>query len=253
MMIELKNISFSYYGKKILNYISLEISEGEFCGIIGPNGCGKTTLIRLLSRITSPECGEITLDGRLYRDIPRREFAGSVSYFPQGRPIPDMTAEELVAHGRFPHTSDSRLSQVDRVAINAAFESAECSEYRRRNLKELSFGERQRVYMAMLLAQDAKFAFLDEPTTYMDISNQFAMLKLLGRISGGGRGVVTVLHDISSALKFCGRIVVMAGGKIVFDGSPDAAVASGSISEVFGIDCRAVVLDGVSEYILTSQ
>ena len=252
-MIELKNISFSYYGKKILDGISLNIREGELCGIIGPNGCGKTTLIRLLSRMTSPECGDIVLDGRPYSDIPRREFARSVSYFPQGRPIPDMTAEELVSHGRFPYSSGGGLSEADRVAIDTAFDGAECAKFRHRALKELSFGERQRVYMAMLLAQEAKFAFLDEPTTYMDISNQLAMLSLLRRMSGGGRGVAAVLHDISSALKFCDRIIVISGGRIAFDGPPDAAVASGSISEVFGVGCRSVEVDGVREYILTHQ
>jgi len=252
-MIELKNISFSYYGKKILDGITLDIREGELCGIIGPNGCGKTTLIRLLSRMTSPEGGEIKLNGIPYTDISRKEFARSVSYFPQGRPIPDMTAEELVAHGRFPYTSGGRLSAADKIAIDAAFDGAECSEFRHRSLRELSFGERQRVYMAMLLAQDARFAFLDEPTTYMDISNQFAMLSLLRRMSGGGCGVATVLHDVGSALKFCDRIVVISGGRIAFDGSPNAAVASGSISEIFGVGCRSVEVDGVREYILTHQ
>ena len=252
-MIELKSITFSYYGKKILDNISLSIREGELCGIIGPNGCGKTTLIRLLSRMTSPDRGEITLDGSPYSDITRKEFARSVSYFPQGRPIPDMTAEELVALGRFPHTSGGGLSSADKAAVDAAFEGADCTEFRSRNLKELSFGERQRVYMAMLLAQDARFALLDEPTTYMDISNQFAMLKLLSSMGSNGHGVVTVLHDINSALKFCDRLIIMSGGRIAFDGSPDAAVASGNISEVFGIACRAVELDGVREYILTPQ
>ena len=252
-MIELKEISFSYYGKKILDRLSFHIREGELCGIIGPNGCGKTTLIRLLSRMTSPDSGELTLDGTPYAKIPLGEFARSVSYFPQGRPIPDMSAEELVAHGRFPHNSGGRLSVADRCAVDTAFEGAECTEFRYRNLKELSFGERQRVYMAMLLAQDARFVFLDEPTTYMDISNQFAMLSLLRRMSDGGRGVAAVLHDVTSALKFCDRIVVMSGGTIVFDGAPEGAAASGIISEVFGVGCRAVELDGVREYILTPQ
>lgn len=252
-MIELKNISFSYYGKKILDSVSLDIREGEFCGIIGPNGCGKTTLIRLLSRMTVPDGGTITLDALPYSDIARKRFAKAVSYFPQGRPIPDMTAEELVAHGRFPHTSGHALSSADKAAINAAFESADCAEFRNRNLKELSFGERQRVYMAMLLSQDARFALLDEPTTYMDISNQFAILKLLRNMSDDGRGVVAVLHDISSALKFCDRLIVMNGGNIVFDGTPDAAVTSGSISEVFGICCQAVDIDSTREYVLTPR
>jgi len=252
-MIELNNISFSYYGHRVLDDVSLSVREGEFCGIIGPNGCGKTTLIRLMSRMISPQSGEISLDGKSYSIIGRRDFAQAISYFPQGRPIPDMTVEELVSYGRFPYSAGRGLSLDDKSAVDSALNESGCSEFRLRNLKELSFGERQRVYMAMLLAQDTRFALLDEPTTYMDVSNQFAMLGILRRVCDGGHSAVAVLHDLPTALKFCDRIIVMNGGKIAFDGTPQSAVASGCISSVFGVGCREVETDGITEYILTPQ
>lgn len=241
-MIELRNIGFSYGGREALKNINISFREGEFCAIVGRNGCGKTTLARILSAFAKPECGEILLDGKNYSEIGRKMFAEKVSYFPQSRPVPDMTVRDMVLNGRYPFGGKG-LEIVD-----AALEMTLSADHAHRNLRELSAGERQRAYLALLFAQDSEMMILDEPGAFMDISHSVAMAGMLRAQAERGKGVVAIMHDLAQALSHCHRIVVMKDGMIIGDGTPELMVESGKIDKAFGVKCRSVYVDDKKFY-----
>jgi iron complex transport system ATP-binding protein len=250
-MIEAKNICFSYGAKQILKNIDFKAEKGELVGIIGPNGCGKTTFLRLLSRMSTPEVGTLSLDGVPLGEIPHMHFARQVSFFSQTRPVPDMTVSQLVACGRYPYGGLQRgMTAADRAAVAAALQKTELEALAERNVKSLSGGERQRAYFAMLLAQDTPCMLLDEPAAHMDVGRQLDMMRLLRDAADEGRCVVTVLHELSLALDFCHRIVAMENGRIVGAGTPAELVKNDTVSRLFGVDCRTVTLDGALSYLI---
>lgn len=249
-MIELKNVSFSYGTTPVLKNISGTFYAGELCGIVGANGCGKTTLIRLLSRLEHPSSGEILMDLEPYETYGRKEFAKKASLLPQERPIPAISVREFVSHGRFPHLELSRrLTAHDREIVTQAMQMTDTLQFAHRSLKELSGGERQRAYLAMLLAQDTPHVLLDEPTTYLDISMRFSVMKILSQMRDSGKCVVAVLHDLSLALQFCDRLWVMERGTLRACGTPRELVSQDVLDEVFAIRCTPVALNGRTEYL----
>lgn len=250
-MIKLDNVVFSYSGCAVLRGLSAEFEPGQLCAVVGPNGCGKTTLIRLMARLCRPEDGRLSLDGREYAEYGRKSFARMIALLPQQRPIPSITARDLVSHGRFPYLELSRrLSKEDKAAVERALEETGTAAFAERNLQELSGGERQKVYLAMLLAQDTPYILLDEPTTYLDISGQFAIMENLRRMSDGGKCVVAVLHDLSLALRYADRVLAMENGEIRAYARAEDIVESGVLDKIFGVECAAVSHMGQLEYII---
>ena len=250
-MIQLDDLNFSYGGRTVLHNLSAAFSPGKLYAVLGPNGSGKTTLIRLLSRLLLPDSGSLTLDGKSYESYGRKEFARQLALLPQTRPIPAISVQDLVSHGRFPYLGLSRTpGKTDLDAVERAMAAVNVQDFAGRDLRQLSGGERQRVYLALLLAQDTRYVLLDEPTTYLDASAQFSVMENLKCMSRDGKCVIAVLHDLNLALSFADEICLLDQGRIAAFGAPEALVEQGVLDRVFSIRCRSVVVDGIKEYII---
>lgn len=242
----------SGYEQEILHNVTIELAPGELVSLIGENGCGKTTLLRTLAQLLPLSAGQLEVDGKSAKAFDAKGYARLVSYLPQARPTPQLSVSSLVAHGRFPHLNyPRRLQRCDREKIDFAIETLHLSDYRERNLEELSGGERQRVYLAMMLAQDAKYMLLDEPTTYLDIRHQFEILSYLRRFADEGHGILMTLHDIPSALNHSDRVVVMSGGKIIADDTPERIAGSDILQKVFGVRAVTIQTEDKPQYIIS--
>ena len=238
-MLELRGIAAGYGGTPVLREVSFTVPKGSLTALIGPNGCGKTTLLRAAARQLPLLAGEILLDGRPVSSYGRTEFARKAAFMPQVRSVPAITAGALVAHGRFPHLGFSRrLRPEDRAAVQAAMEATGVADWANRDLRALSGGERQRVYLAMALAQDTDLILLDEPTTYLDPGRQFERLDLIASLPGRGKTVVMVLHDLSHALRYSTQLLLLEQGRLVQRGTPEELYAGGQLDRVFGIRSR---------------
>ena len=238
-MLELRGIAAGYGGTPVLREVSFTVPKGSLTALIGPNGCGKTTLLRAAARQLPLLAGEILLDGRPVSSYGRTEFARKAAFMPQVRSVPAITAGALVAHGRFPHLGFSRrLRPEDRAAVQAAMEATGVEDWANRDLRALSGGERQRVYLAMALAQDTDLILLDEPTTYLDPGRQFELLDLIASLPGRGKTVVMVLHDLSHALRYSTQLLLLEQGRLVQRGTPEELYAGGQLDRVFGIRSR---------------
>ena len=238
-MLELRGIAAGYGGTPVLREVSFTVPKGSLTALIGPNGCGKTTLLRAAARQLPLLAGEILLDGRPVSSYGRTEFARKAAFMPQVRSVPAITAGALVAHGRFPHLGFSRrLRPADRAAVQAAMEATGVRDWANRDLRALSGGERQRVYLAMALAQDTDLILLDEPTTYLDPGRQFELLDLIASLPGRGKTVVMVLHDLSHALRYSTQLLLLEQGRLVQRGTPEELYAGGQLDRVFGIRSR---------------
>lgn len=250
-MIRLENINFSYTDHPVLSDITLEFEKGKLYAVIGPNGCGKTTLLNVIARLITPNNGGLSIDSKAYREHKRKDFAKKLAYMPQHPTGTDMTVADYVTYGRFPHLGISRkLSQVDKHAVTAALKKTDTYRFSERCVNELSGGERQRVHIAMLLAQDTPYILLDEPTAYLDIANRFSVFRLLQAIKDEGKCVIAVLHELDSALKYSDEIIVLNDGKAIIKGSTDDIMNSGYIESVFGVACKAVDIDSKKEYLI---
>ena len=238
-MLAFDRLRAGYSGIEKLHDLSFELSEGKLTAIIGPNGCGKSTLLKCAAKLMEPMGGAILLDGNPLSEYDERERARRVSYMPQSRLVPDTSVRHLVSHGRYPYMGWGRgLNREDREIIDEALRRTGLASYAQRGVRELSGGERQRAYLAMMLAQQAKLMLLDEPTTYLDLSNQFALMKLLRGLCAEGRGVAVVMHDLALALESADEVLLMRDGALAAAGSPEAVYKSGAIEAVFNVRIR---------------
>jgi iron complex transport system ATP-binding protein len=237
-----RDATIGYEGRVVAEHLDVDIREGSFTVIVGPNACGKSTLLRALARLIRPTAGRVLLDGDAISALPTREIARRLGLLPQTSLAPDgIRVVDLVARGRHPHQSILRQwSRADQAAVAAALEATGTTALSGRLVDELSGGQRQRVWVAMLLAQESPTMLLDEPTTFLDIAHQYELLSLFQRLHGEGRTIVAVLHDLNQAARFADHIVMMRDGSVVAAGAPSEVVTAERVQEVFGLACSII-------------
>lgn len=232
-------VTLRYDARTIATDLSVAIADGSFTVIVGPNACGKSTLLRALSRLLAPSAGQVVLDGRQIGEHPAKEIARRLGLLPQSAIAPDgITVADLVARGRYPHQSFLRQwSKTDALAVRAAMQATRVDALATRPVDELSGGQRQRVWIAMVLAQETPILLLDEPTTFLDIAHQIELLDLLAELNTQGRTIVAVLHDLNQACRYASHLVAMKDGAIIAEGSPAGIVNAELVEAVFGLPC----------------
>ena len=243
-----ENITAGYDNHTILNDVSISIPSNKISIIIGANGCGKSTLLKTMARLIKPTSGQVTMDGKPINKIPPKQLARVLGLLPQSPIVPEgITVTDLVGRGRYPHqTFLSGWTKKDYEAVSEAMEIMNITEFADRNIDELSGGQRQRVWIAMALAQQTDILFLDEPTTYLDITYQVEILDLLTDLNQKhGKTIVMVLHDINLSARYADYIFALYKGKLVAEGEPSKVITSKLIEDVFGLHCT-VIKDPVS-------
>ena len=235
-MIQLRGLRAGYPGRTVLEGIDLDFRPGEVLAILGPNGCGKSTLLRTANGLLPRTGGEVLVDGVSIDRLTPRDLARKAAYLPQSRQVPAITARRMVLHGRFPYLSyPRRYSREDRAMVSRALDWAGAAELADRPLAELSGGQRQKVYLAMALAQDTAAILMDEPTTYLDVACQLVVMALARRLAEEGRAVVMVLHDLCLALRCAHRAALVSEGRLCQVGSPEELFRGGELERVMGM------------------
>ncbi len=238
-MLSIKNLSFSYGSHQVLSDLSVEIKSGKVTTLMGANGCGKTTLLQLLTKNLKPNAGTIELEGKNLDSIPLREFARSAAIVHQKNTAPDdLTVDRLVSYGRLPYSSILRtsLDEENQRQVERALELTDLGSLRERRIGTLSGGQRQRAFIAMALAQNTKLLFLDEPTTALDVRYQVEILRLVERLNKEqGITIVMVLHDINQTLAYSDEVIGLRNGGVAVQGAPDDVIDSDSLHALYGI------------------
>jgi iron-siderophore transport system ATP-binding protein len=238
-----EGLELAYGDRVVVERLDLLVRDGSFTAIVGPNACGKTTLLRALARMLQPRSGGVFLDGRLIGSRPSKEVARQLGLLPQSAVAPDgITVADLVARGRYPHQRLlAQWSREDERAVAAAMAATRVEDLSERPVDELSGGQRQRVWLAMALAQETPIMLLDEPTTFLDIAHQVEVLELCAELNERrGRTLVAVLHDLNHAARYASSIVAMRDGRVVAHGNPREVVTAELVEAVFGLPCRVI-------------
>ncbi|MDK9603379.1 MULTISPECIES: iron-enterobactin ABC transporter ATP-binding protein [Lelliottia] len=232
------------YGKKIVvDELTVSIPDGHFTAIIGPNGCGKSTLLRTLSRLMTPQHGSVFLDGEQIQSYASKEVARRIGLLAQNATTPgDITVQELVARGRYPHQPlFTRWRKEDEEAVARAMQATGITDLARQSVDTLSGGQRQRAWIAMVLAQETAIMLLDEPTTWLDISHQIDLLELLSDLNRTqGYTLAAVLHDLNQACRYATHLIALRDGKIVAEGAPKEIVTPELIERIYGMRCMII-------------
>ncbi|MDX3974063.1 ABC transporter ATP-binding protein [Shinella sp.] len=236
-------LSAGYGDSVVLDGLDLAVPPGRISVIVGANACGKSTLLRTMSRLLSPQRGQVLLDGKSIHRIPPRELARTLGLLPQSPIAPEgITVADLVSRGRHPHQGlFSRWTKADDEAVAAALAATRTVDLAERPVDELSGGQRQRVWIAMALAQQTELLLLDEPTTFLDISHQIEVLDLLTDLNQvRGTTIVMVLHDLNLAARYADHLIAMANGRLHSSGRPEDVLTVETVRDVFGLESRII-------------
>jgi iron complex transport system ATP-binding protein len=235
--IAINGLSADLGRRAVLTGVNATLRPGVLIGVIGPNGAGKSTLVRAMLGLVPVLQGSVTIDGREVRTLPARDLARMVAYLPQGQTLHwPLSVERLVALGRLPHLGPmSRIAAPDREAVRAAMARADVGHLAGRVVTELSGGERARVMLARALAVGARGLVADEPLASLDPGHQIDVMELLAREAAGGATVVTVLHDLTMAARYCQRLLLIDRGVVVAEGPPREVLTAERLRTVYGI------------------
>ncbi|WP_157843094.1 ABC transporter ATP-binding protein [Bacillus sp. FJAT-44742] len=238
-----QHVEVSYSDQKIIDDMNIEIPSGIVTSIIGPNGCGKSTILKAMSRILTPKKGTVYLNGKSIHQMKTKEVAKEMAILAQTPDIPqNLTVTQLVSFGRHPHRKGTgRLSKIDKEAVTKALEDTGMIEFRDRSLDALSGGQRQRAWIAMALAQETEVLLLDEPTTYLDMAHQLEVLELMQKLNEKKKcTIVMVLHDLNLAARFSDHLIAMKAGAVQHVGPPSEVMSKNVLRRVFGVEALIV-------------
>jgi ABC-type cobalamin/Fe3+-siderophores transport system ATPase subunit len=238
--LETRGLDVGYRDRLVVRELDLEIPDGVMSVVVGPNACGKSTLLKALARLVPHSAGQVVVDGRDQSEFGAKELARVLGMLPQSAVAPDgMSVADLVARGRHPWQGLLRQwSEADERAVDSALAAAGIADLAERRVDELSGGQRQRAWLAMALAQETPLLLLDEPTTYLDIAHQLEVLELSRRLARGGRTVVAVLHELHLAFRYADHLVVMKDGAVIAQGDPREVVTAELVEAVYDVPCR---------------
>ena len=245
MSLSVRHLTKAYDGVRVVDDVSFDLPAGEVISLIGPNGAGKSTVFGMVSRLLERTDGDILFDGKDVRDWESRALSRRMAILPQTTTTQmKITVEELVAFGRFPH-SGSHLTAEDRAIVDRAIGYMELEPFRTRFIDEMSGGQRQRAFIAMVLAQDTDYVFLDEPTNNLDVYHATRMMKLVRRLCDElGKTVVLVLHEINLAAFYSDRILAFRDGKLAAQGPVQDVMTTDTLKRVYGVDFEIHEVDG---------
>ncbi|MEC1683425.1 petrobactin ABC transporter ATP-binding protein YclP [Bacillus mojavensis] len=243
-MVEVKNVSKQYGGKVVLEETSVTIQKGKITSFIGPNGAGKSTLLSIMSRLIKKDSGEIFIDGKEIGTCDSKELAKKMSILKQANQINiRLTIKDLVSFGRFPY-SQGRLTEEDWFHINQALSYMKLEEIQDKYLDQLSGGQCQRAFIAMVIAQDTDYIFLDEPLNNLDMKHSVEIMKLLKRlVEELGKTIVIVIHDINFASVYSDHIVALKNGRIVKEGPPEEIIETSVLEEIYDMTIPIQTID----------
>lgn len=242
MKLRVESLSFSYEDVEALSDIDFEIDSGETVSLIGPNGSGKTTLLKLCSGLLAPESGSVYLNGTDISTLSFGEIARELAVVEQEHHVGfEFTARELIEWGRLPHRSRlQRWNSADEWAVQNAIDKTRIGSFAHRSIHELSGGEKQRVFLAMALAQEPNVLLLDEPTAHLDIKYQIEILEIVSKLADHGVAVLMAIHDLQLAARVSDRVVVLSDGKLVAQGAPGDVINSQLLNMAWDIDARVL-------------
>lgn len=243
--VALVGVTFGYGADAVLHDVACAVARGEFVGVIGPNGSGKSTLLKVMSGYLRPWRGQVTIAGQAAERMPRAALGRVVAVVPQDVAVTmPFTVMEMVLLGRTPHGAGFAFeSERDLAAARRAMERTDTVSLAHRRITELSGGERQRVILARALAQEPRILLLDEPAAFLDIRHEVEMYDLLRDLQRDGMTVVSVLHDLNIAALYCDRLVLLANGAVVANGTPGEVVTYATITEVYGTEVYVALND----------
>lgn len=236
------DMTLGYDQRVVASGLSVEIPDGSFTVIVGPNACGKSTLLRALSGLLTPKAGAVVLDGAAISSYRSKEVARRLGLLPQSTVAPEgISVADLVARGRYPHQKLLRQwTPEDEEQVASAMDATGVTALAGRAVDELSGGQRQRVWMAMALAQQTGILLLDEPTTYLDIAHQLDILDLCADLNERGRTLVAVLHDMNQASRYATHLIAMKSGAVVASGDPREIITAALVESVYGLKCQVI-------------
>ncbi len=247
MEVDARSLQIGYGNQVIVSDFSIRLEKGKITTIIGPNGSGKSTVLKAITRLIRFQKGAVTVCGKDLLDFAPKELARKVGVLPQIHSAPaDFLVKELVSYGRMPHLGFlSRMGSKDEKIIENAMRATNTWHLRDKSIHEISGGETQRVWIATVLAQQPEILFLDEPTTYLDVSHQLETMQMVKNLNRRtGVGVVMVLHDLSQAMEVSDHIVVIKDGRKYAEGPPEEVINQDMMREVYNVDCDIVRLPG---------